>query len=138
MRRAIVVAVAMIVALCALTLVTACSQEAGALIGPEEALEMVDRGEAVIVDVRSGIEYEEAHIAGAIASSFFDLDADEVARLRTYGLTVITYCACPAEETSSAAAQIMIENGFEDVLVLKGGLREWVDLGYPIGFGIDP
>ena len=38
---------------------------------------------------------------------------------------VVTYCACPSEEASIKAAQLLLENGFKRVRALKGGWREW-------------
>jgi rhodanese-related sulfurtransferase len=39
--------------------------------------------------------------------------------------TVVTYCACPSEEASIKAAQILLESGFKRVRALKGGWQEW-------------
>jgi rhodanese-related sulfurtransferase len=38
---------------------------------------------------------------------------------------VVTYCACPSEEASIKAAQVLLENGFKKVRALKGGWQEW-------------
>ena len=38
---------------------------------------------------------------------------------------VVTYCACPHDESSVAAAQILRESGFTRVRVLKGGWVVW-------------
>jgi rhodanese-related sulfurtransferase len=38
---------------------------------------------------------------------------------------VVTYCACPSEEASIKAAQMLLENGFKKVRALKGGWQEW-------------
>jgi rhodanese-related sulfurtransferase len=38
---------------------------------------------------------------------------------------VITYCACPNDEASIRAAQILLEAGFKRVHVLKGGWVAW-------------
>jgi len=113
------------------------SREAGDLIGPEEAFEMVQAGEAILVDVRDQASYEEVHIAGAILVPYGTVAAaaDDLA---SRGRTVITYCACPAEESSAAAAAELISRGFQDVLVLKGGIREWALAGYPLKSGPRP
>ena len=39
---------------------------------------------------------------------------------------VVTYCACPGEETSQNAAQILLDAGFTRVRVLKGGWQMWL------------
>lgn len=39
--------------------------------------------------------------------------------------TVVTYCACPNDESSVRAAQILRDSGFKRVQVLKGGWTIW-------------
>lgn len=38
---------------------------------------------------------------------------------------VVTYCACPNDESSIRAAQLLTESGFKRVRVLKGGWVTW-------------
>ena len=42
---------------------------------------------------------------------------------------VITYCACPSDESSVRAAEVLIDAGFKRVRVLKGGWQEWMKVG---------
>jgi rhodanese-related sulfurtransferase len=39
---------------------------------------------------------------------------------------VVTYCACPHDEASIRAAQILLDAGFKRVHVLEGGWQMWV------------
>ena len=39
---------------------------------------------------------------------------------------VVTYCACPNDESSIRAAQILIDAGFKRVRVLDGGWHMWL------------
>jgi rhodanese-related sulfurtransferase len=39
---------------------------------------------------------------------------------------VITYCACPHDEASIRAAQILLDAGFKRVRVLQGGWQMWL------------
>ncbi len=45
---------------------------------------------------------------------------------------IITYCACPSDESSIAAAQILQASGFKRVRVLQGGWREWLKANGPV------
>ena len=45
---------------------------------------------------------------------------------------VVTYCACPNEETALRAAEVLTEAGFTRVRVLKSGWNGWVKAGGPI------
>src|SRR5262245_43058359 len=39
---------------------------------------------------------------------------------------IVTYCACPKDESSISAAQILQAAGFTRVRVLQGGWNEWL------------
>ena len=45
---------------------------------------------------------------------------------------VITYCACPSEESAISAAKVLLENGFKRVRALKGGWIEWQKATGPV------
>lgn len=102
------------------------------LISAEELKAKVDRNEPlVILDVRSSESYanSDRRIKGSIHVKVRRLEhrlnfppLKDAPRDRE----VITYCACPAEEASIAAAQILIGSGFKRVRALKGGWQEWL------------
>lgn len=45
---------------------------------------------------------------------------------------IVTYCACPKDESSIAAAQILQGGGFTRVRVLQGGWTAWMRAGGPV------
>jgi rhodanese-related sulfurtransferase len=45
---------------------------------------------------------------------------------------IVTYCACPSDEASIAAAQILQASGFTRVRVLQGGWHEWLKANGPV------
>lgn len=45
---------------------------------------------------------------------------------------IVTYCACPKDESSIAAAQILQSSGFKRVRVLQGGWQEWLKANGPV------
>ena len=45
---------------------------------------------------------------------------------------IVTYCSCPKDESSIAAAQILQASGFKRVRVLQGGWQEWMKANGPI------
>jgi rhodanese-related sulfurtransferase len=45
---------------------------------------------------------------------------------------IVTYCTCPKDEASIAAAQILRESGFTNVRVLQGGWNEWMRAKGPV------
>lgn len=89
---------------------------------------LIDKGEAVAVDVRGSVPYELGHIKGAVwlplglvAQRFGELPQDKL---------IVTYCTCKAEETSlEAAMQLAQKHGFARVAVLAGGYPAWTAAG---------
>ena len=45
---------------------------------------------------------------------------------------IVTYCACPQDESSISAAQILQAAGFTRVKVLRGGWHEWLRVNGPV------
>ena len=45
---------------------------------------------------------------------------------------IVTYCACPKDESSISAAQILQASGFKRVRVLQGGWSEWLKAKGPV------
>jgi len=45
---------------------------------------------------------------------------------------VVTYCACPKDESSIVAARILQTSGFTRVRVLQGGWTEWLKANGPV------
>lgn len=45
---------------------------------------------------------------------------------------IVTYCACPKDQSSIAAAQILQAAGFTRVRVLQGGWHEWLRVNGPV------
>ncbi len=108
------------------------------MITPEELKAKMNNHEAVtIVDVRGSEGYAASNttIKGA-----FHLKARRIkSRLKYAPLKdlpkdreIITYCACPADESSISAAQTLQEAGFTRVRVLKGGWTEWLKAKGPV------
>ena len=45
---------------------------------------------------------------------------------------IVTYCACPKDQSSIAAAQVLQASGFTRVRVLQGGWGEWLRANGPV------
>jgi len=82
----------------------------------------------VVVDVGSTLAHQSRpHIPGA---RMMDLDTI-VREASTFPLDrdVVFYCACPNEESSRRAAQILRAKGFKRVRPLVGGIDGWIAAG---------
>jgi rhodanese-related sulfurtransferase len=108
------------------------------MITADELKAKLERNESVtIIDVRSseGFANSSTTVKGSIHFKLRKLKS----RLRYAPLKdlprnseIVTYCACPNDESSIAAAQILQESGFTRVKVLQGGWSEWVKAKGPV------
>jgi rhodanese-related sulfurtransferase len=102
------------------------------LITADELKTKVARNEPLtIIDVRDTRSYagSDSKIKGAMHVKLRRLQS----RLSLQPLKsvprdseVVTYCACPGDESSLNAAQILLDAGFTRVRVLKGGWQMWL------------
>ena len=100
-------------------------------ITPEELKAKIAKNEPVaIIDVRatSGLAEADNKIKGAVYVKLRRLKSrlmmpplKDVPRDRE----VVTYCACPNDEASIRAAEVLQSAGFSRVRVLKGGWVNW-------------
>jgi rhodanese-related sulfurtransferase len=98
-------------------------------ITAEELKAQIAKSQPVtIIDVRSTGSLDERKIKGAIHVKLRRLKSrlgfsplKDAPRDRE----VVTYCACPSDEASIRAAQVLLDAGFKRVRVLKGGWVVW-------------
>lgn len=115
---------ALLFALCLLVL-AGCGQQADAAyrqISQEEAKEMMDAGDAVVLDVREQSEYDEGHIPGEVLLPVGSIDEDTAAVIPEKSTTVLVYCRSGNRSKTAAAA--LAELGYTDVYEF-GGINTW-------------
>lgn len=108
------------------------------MISAEELKSKVTSNQPVmIIDVRSSQGYASSNntVKGAVHFKLRKLKS----RLAFAPLKdlpkdreIVTYCACPKDESSIAAAQILQASGFKRVRVLQGGWQEWLKANGPV------
>ena len=93
-------------------------------IAPEALAALLEEGDAQLIDVRDGDEYEAGHIAGSRHIPISDLSAQagSIDRERP----VVLYCR--GGNRSPMAAEAMRASGF-DASNLAGGLLAWAEQG---------
>ena len=112
-------------------------QELSLLIQVDDLERIVSEGDVIILDIRDQQSYLDGHIPGAMLLPLPGVE-NAAADIRGLGLSVITYCSCPAEESSLAAAFKLRDAGIENVYVLVGGYPEWVNRQKPVVYGSNP
>jgi rhodanese-related sulfurtransferase len=98
-------------------------------ISQANAYKLFKEGKAVFIDVRSHSQFATGHIKGALSIPGSQI----LGRFNEVqpGKTVITYCACSAEQSSGHAAGQLVSHGVKNVWSLKGGWNDWKANGYP-------
>jgi rhodanese-related sulfurtransferase len=97
---------------------------------PIEATLLINREDAVAVDVRAPGDFEKGHLPNARHLPLADLErrSSEFEKFRTRPL--ILYCNSGA--TAAKGIATLKKAGFEKLYNLRGGLYEWEKAGYPI------
>jgi len=98
-------------------------------ISAEEVYEIINSNEDyMILDVRTLDEFNQGHLEDAVHIPISELEdrLDELPQDRP----MIVYCK--AGTRSSTAANILIDNGFNMVFDMGGGILDWIDKGYPV------
>jgi sulfur-carrier protein adenylyltransferase/sulfurtransferase len=98
-------------------------------IGAAQARELVDQGEAAVVDVRERDEWEEGHLPRAVHIPRGYLESRIEGAVPDRSRPVLLYCA--AGNRSAFAAKTLEELGYENVLSLAGGFTDWKRNGLP-------
>lgn len=92
--------------------------------------QMVEAGEAVLLDVRTPGEWDRGHLPEATFIDFYEPDfKDKVAELDK-DQTYVVYCAVGGR--SAQAANQMRDLGFKHVINMKGGIKDWQRQGLPV------
>ncbi len=99
-------------------------------VDPQEAVGLMNRQDAVLVDVREDKEYREGHVAGSMHVPLSGLNKN-LDRLQTVQDKPVIV-GCRSGHRSSKAAGVLRKHGFEQVYNLKGGILAWENAGLPL------
>jgi rhodanese-related sulfurtransferase len=102
----------------------------GAEVGPSEAVMLINRKDAVVLDVREESEFAGGHINNARHLPEKQL-AERMKELEKFkSKPVIVSCASGRRAT--AVADSLRKQGFADVVALRGGISAWLQAGMPL------
>lgn len=97
---------------------------------PAELTRLVNRENAVLVDLRPAADFETSHILGALNIPHGELE-DRQKELEKYNTQpLVFYCASGA--VSARISRTFLSRGFEQVHCLKGGLPSWQNANLPL------
>ena len=103
---------------------------AGREVGVIEAVQLINRKDALVIDVRDTGEYEAGHIAGArhVPEKQLTERLKELEKFKDRSLIVV----CRSGMRSGAAVQVLRRDGFNAAVNLQGGIGAWQQAGMPL------
>ncbi len=123
----------MLVAAWALTLAMLLWTEqnkAGKSVGTHEATRMINKENAIVLDIRPKKEFSTGHITSSIHIPVTELDKrlTELDKHKQKPIIVV----CNIGQTAGAATKQLKAAGFENVVRLSGGMTEWKAQSLPV------
>lgn len=106
----------------------------GARIGrevtPIEAVQLINRRDALVVDIRADAEYAAGHITGSrhIPAAQLAERMKDIEKFKSRPVIV----ACRTGGRAGGSAEALRKAGFGEVLVLRGGIASWQQAGMPL------
>ena len=125
----------LVLALVGLTLALIYNELAGRLsgvrrIGPAGLTALINRDNALVIDLRPAADFDKGHIAGAknVQMSQFDPENKQLAPAKALPVVLV----CKVGESANTAAKRLRKAGFSNVSVLEGGVQAWQAADLPL------
>jgi len=101
-----------------------------AILRPAQTTELINRDNALVVDLRPLAEFEKGHISGSknVLMSQFDPENKQLAAAKSLPVVLV----CKTGMTANGAAKRLKKAGFERVFVLDGGIASWQQADLPL------
>ncbi len=96
----------------------------------QNAVQLINRAKATLVDVSDADEFAQAHAKGSKNIPLKDLEAKLGVACKNKALPVIFIC--PIGKRAATAATVAKKMGYAEAIALSGGLRAWRDANLPI------
>jgi rhodanese-related sulfurtransferase len=102
----------------------------GPWVSTTQATHLINREDALVVDVREPNEFAAAHLLGAKSLPLARLDASGADLAKRKERPVIVYC--DGGDRSAKALAALKKQGFTRVASLSGGIAAWQQAGLPV------
>lgn len=100
-------------------------------LGTHEVTMLMNKQDAVVIDIRSQNEFKKGHILGAKQVPAEKVSKGDFSTLEnSKDKPIIVVCAMGM--TAKRAAAQMLKAGFSQVSVLKGGMNAWQSANLPV------
>ena len=102
----------------------------GPWVNTLEATQLINRSDALVIDLRTADEYAKGHILGAKNIPLADLERRRGELEKHKAKAVIVHCATGSSAGGGVA--LLRKNGFASVHNLAGGYAAWQAAGLPV------
>lgn len=109
---------------------TSISTTGAGQLSPADAVRLISREDAVVIDIRPDGEFRNGHIVNAIHIPFDQIDS-RLGRLGKYRSKPVI-AACRTGQQSASVAKRLRSEGFERVHRLQGGVLAWQNADLPL------
>jgi rhodanese-related sulfurtransferase len=100
------------------------------VVSPQEATTLINRSQAVVLDVRPMTDFNSGHIVNALNIPSNGLK-DQLKKLAKYQQKPVIV-ACRSGVTSAGVCSTLRKAGYTEVYNLKGGMQAWEGANLPI------
>ena len=102
-------------------------------VSPAQLTELINREDALVLDLRGQGDFEKGHIIGAkhVLPSQIEPEGKLLAKAKESPVVLVD----AAGITASAAAEKLVKAGFKRIGVLDGGIGSWQSAGLPLAKG---
>ncbi|WP_202843638.1 rhodanese-like domain-containing protein [Luteimonas saliphila] len=102
-------------------------------VRPAEVTALVNRDNALVVDLRPIADFDKGHIPGSknVQMSQFDPENKKLAAAKALPVVLV----CKTGYTAGDAAKRLKKAGFEKVYILEGGIGGWQQADLPLAKG---
>ncbi|MEQ5840814.1 rhodanese-like domain-containing protein [Paraburkholderia acidicola] len=114
----------------ALLLWPALSRRGRGGVTASEATQLINRRNAVVVDLRSAADFAAGHLPSARHLEFAELQAKVGQLVKNKSIPVLL--VCQTGQQSNKAVRVVQDAGYAEVHVLQGGLNAWQQAGMPV------
>jgi len=106
------------------------TQRGGKSVSAQQLVELVNRSNALVVDLRDKKEFDAGHIVGAVNIPQASLESRAAELERHKDRPIIL--ACRMGQHAGGAGTMLRKRGFENVSRLTGGVAEWRNQNLPL------
>ena len=105
------------------------NQRSGKSVSPSEATLMINRENALVLDIRDKKDFSAGHLANALNIPYANLASrlDELNAHKERPIILV----CKTGQTVTVAGKMLREKGFNAVR-MSGGMMEWNNLNLPV------